>query len=632
MMLPRTLLPFVLLSACLGLGACADGGSAAPEVPPVDTAADTTEPPDTYDSALPEIDPETEVSGPDVVADTGPVGPQNPFEYEDPSPPFLPADPPLPEPLGCPAITNAVAEVGDLTGWSVLEGTFIATGTSADSYAGGFEFRAGTSERSRLGQEVDVSSFLAGLTGGEARIATLRVFVRGDDAGSLKLSALDASGTVLATRANGPYLNGDWREGEVALALPAGTQRIRLELVGDRLSGDDNEAYFDDAELCLYDRWPPAIIADLPGPPYLMNVRPDGVSVLFETRARTGAAVDYGTSPDHLDQTVTVPELATTHVVRLTGLTPFTRYYYRVRYADLALPPYDFLTARAPDDPGRIELIMLGDNQDGPRAFRDLSRQMAALDPDFILHAGDVVQTGTRTDYRETFFSPLFGLGNRAAMVMAPGNHETYGSGILTSNESRALWDEYVDQPNDEHCFGFRWGQLFVMVIDTERPHAQGTPQYACIEDTLASEAAQSAMLRVALFHRPPLVEYWDPVAGVPSETAFFTFDMDAPDVRYYLAPLLQRARVELVFNGHNHMYQFVPRWPEFTAWVTSGGGGGTLEGGSPESRVNDWSPFITRQIFGRYHFLRVIVQDGLMWVRAIGDRGDVLDEFQIAR
>jgi hypothetical protein len=301
-----------------------------------------------------------------------------------------------------------------------------------------------------------------------------------------------------------------------------------------------------------------------------------------------------------------------------------------VRFDDRSLPPYDFLTARPPEDDGRIEFLMFADNQDGPAAFRKLAIQMARQDPDFILHGGDVVQNGTRWDYRETFFSPFFGLGNRAAILMGAGNHETYSSGILTSAASRALWEEYVDQPGDEHCFGMRWGSLFVMVIDTEHPHHNGSEQYGCIEDALGSEAARTATFRVAVFHRPPLVEYWDSIAGESSEVTFFLFEMDAPDVRYYLAPLFERRRVQLVFNGHNHLYQFVPRWPEFTAWVTSGGGGGTLESGDESSRVNDWSPFIAARVFGRYHYLRVIVEDERMWVRAIGDAGDTLHEFQI--
>jgi len=411
--------------------------------------------------------------------------------------------------------------------------------------------------------------------------------------------------------------------------LPVETKRVLVVLEGVRFEGMRNDAYFDEAMLCLYDQEPQPIVADIPGPPYLMNVGHDRMTVMLETRRPVVVRLEYGTDKKKLENSVVSTE-KTTHVMRLTGLEPNTRYWYRVRFSDFALAPYDFLTARAAEDDGRIELIMFADNQDGPAKFRKLARQMERYDPDFILHGGDVVQNGTRWDYRETFFSPYFGLGNRAGILMGAGNHETYSSGIFTSAAARALWEEYVDQPGDEHCFGVRWGALFVMVIDTEKPHAFGSQQYGCIEDNLKSDDSMTATFRVALFHRAPLIEWWDSVAGEPSTVTFFGFEMDAPDVREFLAPLFERHRVQLVFSGHNHLYQFVRQWPRFTAWVTSGGGGGTLESGVESSRVNDWSPFVEEQIFGRYHFWRIIIEDGLMWVRAIGDRDDVMHEFVI--
>lgn len=591
----------------------------------VDTAVPDTTP---LDTSPPELDSAPPDTAPEV--DTGPPAPLNPFDQADPSPPFLPEPEPPPAPLTCLALTNAGAEVGDLFGWRVDGGSFVAADGWPTASEGEYSFRAGRSAHSFLAQELDLPAEHRA----PGRVALLRLMVRshgGEDEAWFSLRALDAAGTTLAERRNGPYLNDDWRDGEVALALPDGTVKIAVVLEGVRKDGTDNDAYFDELELCLHDGAPQAIVADMPGPPYLMNIGADRVTIMFETRLPTKATVEYGTAPDALDRAVTETAEVTTHVVRLTGLTPNTRHWYRVRFSDLTLAPFDFLTAKAPDDDGRIEFIMFADNQDGPDVFRDLAVQMARLDPDFILHGGDVVQNGTRWDYRETFFSPYFGLGNHAAILMGAGNHETYSSGILTSAAARALWEEYVDQPGDEHCFGVRWGSLFVMVIDTEKPHHNGSDQYRCIEDALESDAAREATFRVAIFHRPPLVELWDSVAGESSEVTFFTFGMDAPDVRFYLAPLFERTRVQLVFNGHNHLYQFVRRWPAFTAWVTSGGGGGTLESGVESARVNDWSPFITERIIGRYHFLRVIIEDGLMWVRAVGDRGDTLHEFSIA-
>jgi hypothetical protein len=619
-----------VLALVVMLAACGEDGVKDPvdtfEVTP-DTAPDIT--PDT----APEVEADTEPdvaldTAPEVEVDTTPPPPVDPFEAVDPTPSFLPEEEAPPVALSCPRLVNAGAEAGDLTGWQVAEGTFEAADNFPIPYAGGWQFRAGRSSRSRLTQAYHLGSVVA-----EPRTVVLRTMVRSDDSADeawMAVAALDDRGIELAARRNGPYTSSDWREGEVALALPAGTTQLRITLEGVRLKGTDNDAYFDDVEVCLYDRTPQALTSEIPGPPFLMNVTPNAVTVIFETRLATTAVVEYGLDPSALDKVATSPVAKQIHKVRLTGLEPFTRYYYRVRYADLTLPPYDFLTARAPDDDGRIEFIMFADNQDGPNVFRGLAKQMAAWDPDFILHGGDVVQNGTPWDYRETFFGPYFGLGNHAAIVMGPGNHETYSSTILTSDVARALWDTYVDQPGDKHCFGWRWGSLFVMVIDTERPHGIGTAQYGCIEQTLGSELAQSATFRVALFHRAPLIEYWSSIAGEPSDVTFFTFGMDAPDVRTYLAPLFQRMRVQLVMNGHNHLYQFIPRWPEFTAWVISGGGGGGLETGDPSTRVNDWSAFVEKQTFGRFHYLRGIIEDGRLWVRAIGDRGDVIHAFEI--
>lgn len=587
---------------------------------PIDTFVPDTR--DTFEVEVPDVadvqddTAEVEVVDPDVVV--------NPFEVEDDSRRFLPEPIDPPEPLRCLALVNAGAESGDLFGWQVETGSFLSLSGFPAPYDGDYSFRAGTSGRSRLVQVVD--NAVAG------EIARLRVMVRSHDGTAeswIGLRALAADGTVLAERTQGPYIQEDWREADLALKLPAGTTRVAVFLEGVRAEGTRNEAYFDEAELCVYNVEPQPIVADIPGPPYLMNVAADRITVLLETRRPVPVTVEFGTDPEDLDQVIT-SSARTTHVIRLTGLAAHTRYWYRVRFADFAMAPYDVMTARAPDDEGRIELIMFADNQDGPAAFRRLARQMERYDPDLLLHGGDVVQNGTRWDYRETFFAPYFGLGNRAAILMGPGNHETYSSGIFTSAAARALWEEYVDQPNDEHCFGVRWGALYVMVIDTEVAHAFGSPQYACIEDHLESVESQTAKFRVALFHRAPLIEYWDSVAGEPSTVTFFGFEMDAPDVREFLAPLFERNRVQLVFNGHNHLYQFVRRWPQFTAWVTSGGGGGTLESGIEESRVNDWSPFVEEQIFGRYHFLRVIYEKGRLWVRAIGDQNDVMHEFVI--
>jgi len=628
------------LVASLALVACG-GETATPEDDGdvVDVTEDTLEP-----DTLAEDTAELDTLSPDTwdawdAVDTVPSDTlHDPLASEDPTPPFLPEDPPPPEPVTCLDVVNPNAESGDLTGWRVTEGAFraqdetsIFDGDFPPSFEGQYYFYAGKAERSRLVQDVDVTALLA--EEGAPRNAVFGAFVadyNSRDEAWIGIAAVDADGAVLASHTQGPFVDEQWQLAETSLALPEGTAAIRLELRGVRKKGDSNDAYFDALTLCLYDEPPPADPAQLHALPYLMNVTPTEVTVMLETRTPVIARVDYGDSPDALTKSATEETPVTTHAVRLTGLTPGARNWYRVVVGDAALPPYDFLTALPPEDDGRIELVMLGDNQDGPDVFAELVQEIAATDPDFVLHAGDCVQNGQRWDYRETFLKPYFGLGNRAPLVMAQGNHETYSSGIFISNESRALWEEYVDQPGDEHCFGWRWGSLFVMVIDTEQAHAFGSAQYACVEDALKSDMAQTATFRTAIFHRPALVEWWDSVASFPSPVTFFAGGMDAPDVRESLAPLFEQYGVDLVFNGHNHLYQYVPAWPYTVSWVSSGGGGGGLESGAESSRVNDWSPFVDTTVFGHHHYLRVVIEEGVMGVQAVALGGEVLHSFYI--
>lgn len=643
---PRTLIStLIAATALIAVAACGDdpGVGVTPADADTDDAlvldtaeADTVAPTDTAspNDALADAD-----AASDALADAD-AGDTRPDPLADGAhTPFLPTPPEPPEPLGCAHIINPGAEAGDLRGWEVTEGSFVAQdqsgvfgGNFPAAYAGDYYFRAGDSGTSRLHQRVDVTDLVAG-DGPRYAVLTAQVSDRrGEDEASLGLAALDASGDVLAERLNGPYARDAWHPGLVSLALPPTTATLRLELRGVRRQGTPNDAYFDDLTLCVYGERPHAAPAELLAPPYVMGVTDGALTILFETRAPAIARVDFGAAPDALDAHVLDPSPRTMHQLRLTDLEPGARLFYRVSWADLELPPFDVLSAPAADDTDRIEAVLIADNQDGVDVFTELAAEIAALDPDLILHAGDAVQNGRRDEYHDFFFGPLFGLGNHAPMLLANGNHETYSSAIFVSDASMRLWEEVVDQPDDEHCFATRWGPLFVLTLDSEIGHGVGSPQYACAEDWLRSGLAQHATFRVVLMHRPPLVEYWDSVAGLPSEFTFFTAGMDAPDVRDALAPLFEIHGVHLVLNGHNHLYQYVPAWPATVTWVTAGGGGGVLESGVASSRVNDWSEFVGEQIFGRYHFLRIAIDGDVMGVQAIALGGEVLHTFTITR
>ena len=366
--------------------------------------------------------------------------------------------------------------------------------------------------------------------------------------------------------------------------------------------------------------YPPAVTvlnpSTFPSPPYLMWVTQTAVSVRWETAAAEPGVVRFGYAPDALTAGYSEGVSRTTHEVRLEGLLTGSTIYYSVGTEAGATPVKSFRTAPADGAGDSFSFVVFGDNQDGPSNFRGLTPRMAAYDPDFAMSTGDCVQNGTRGEFRSQLFQPLTALASTVPFLVGAGNHERY------SDSGASLFNEYMSQPDDEHCFGWRYGSMFVLFLDTENSVDPGSPQHICIENQLGSEAATSATFRAAVFHKPPRIEFW--LGG----RIAFPASMEAPQVRNILEPLFASYNVNIVFNGHNHLYAHTPELPNGITWVTTGGAGGTLDTQSSFWRVGTW-PEIDTQI-SEFHFMHVNVVGSTMSLEAVAANGSILHSFSI--
>lgn len=346
--------------------------------------------------------------------------------------------------------------------------------------------------------------------------------------------------------------------------------------------------------------------------PYLMWVTRTAVSVRWETKTPVVGRVDFGAS-EALGRTIEEASARTTHELRLTGLEPDTEYHYRVVYDDGALPTRRFRTAPPDDSDAPFRFIVWGDNQDGPATFDDLVSIMYELEPRFAVSVGDCVQNGTRGEYRSQLFSPMAGFADEVPFLVAAGNHERY------SDPDANLFSEYFSQPGDEHCFGWRYGGLFVLFIDTDLPLDGENGQRECIETALSSEAARTARIQAAAFHKPPRVEWW--FGGLLA----FPDSMEAPWVREELEPLLESYGVDVVFNGHNHLYAHTPETPGGITWITTGGGGGRIDnrGLFDVWRVGTWPQIETT--LHVHHFIVATMEGDELLLEAIDLDGEII-------
>src|SRR3954469_15818588 len=97
--------------------------------------------------------------------------------------------------------------------------------------------------------------------------------------------------------------------------------------------------------------------AQLTRGPYLQSGTPDSVIVKWRTDEAVDSRVRYGRSPTNLTDVVTSSALVTEHKLKISGLTPDTRYYYSVRSSEGILssgPEYFFVTSPTNQKPTRI--------------------------------------------------------------------------------------------------------------------------------------------------------------------------------------------------------------------------------------------------------------------------------------
>jgi len=516
---------------------------------------------------------------------------------------------PLP---ACDRVVNPGAEAGDISGWVVEEGEWaVKSGSDPVPHEGQYQFFAGQSPSSVAHQDIDISEWRRTIDAGTLS-AHLEVQFRdwaGDDAGYLGLVALDASGQELASVFEGPFLDEDWRRHRAHLALPAGTSVVRVRLGSVRNQGSDNDGYFDGVSLCL-DEVPPPTAGDVRTGPWLNWVTADAISVLWETHEAGIGRVEWSEDLG-FDHSLEEAVASEHHELRITGLEPDTVYAYRIGSEDGVGEVYSFRTA--PVDAVPFTFAVWGDNQNGPDIFAEVVDRMEAAHPDFLVSVGDIVQSGTEANYRDELFDPLLDLTLETPFLVAAGNHERIFDGEAD------LFERYLAQPGDEHCFGWSYGGAYFLFIDTELSTVSG-PQLSCIEDALASPGFASADVQIALFHYPPRIEFW----------AFYFYGDDLiydgdDEIREVLEPVFEAAGVDLVFNGHNHLYAHTPAgtYSEVT-WVTTGGGGGDID--AAFWVTGDWDGITTT--LHAHHFLQVAIDGKEVSAQAIGLDGSVLHSF----
>ncbi|HWY36052.1 MAG TPA: fibronectin type III domain-containing protein, partial [Nitrosopumilaceae archaeon] len=206
--------------------------------------------------------------------------------------------------------------------------------------------------------------------------------------------------------------------------------------------------------------------------PYLQVASPNSIYVCWKTSSGSQSQVQYGSSSGNLTQTTNGSTMVLTdngypnnyfyHKVKLTGLSPNTKYYYKVVTDTFSSAVYDFKTLPLPGNAatsnGHIRFLIMGDNQikAEPRydslmsAAKRKVYQKYGGDPadgvSLIFNVGDQVDVGTLDHYENVHFGKSKLLSPYLPIQTTVGNHETYGTLQLSAYYDHFFYDSLTYQ------------------------------------------------------------------------------------------------------------------------------------------------------------------------------------------
>lgn len=304
--------------------------------------------------------------------------------------------------------------------------------------------------------------------------------------------------------------------------------------------------------------------------PYLMVGTPSSMVVRWRTDTPTASIVRFGTATDALNQTVSENTLKTEHEVKLTGLSPKTKYYYSIASADKVLQGdghNHFETLPPAGEKGKYRFGVFGDCGTNSAIQGNTRDRLNAYVGSNYLNAwlllGDnAYNQGTETEYQSNFFNHYKDtFMKKTPLYPTPGNHDYHNDNFDRQNDHNVPYYSIFSMPTAAEAGGIASGTKAFYSYDYGNVHflaldSYGREDYATrLYDTLGKqvqwikadlEANQNKDWIVAYWHHPPYSQ-----GSRNGET-----DPEMTAIRQNFIRILERYGVDLIICGHSHIYE----------------------------------------------------------------------------
>ena len=234
--------------------------------------------------------------------------------------------------------------------------------------------------------------------------------------------------------------------------------------------------------------------------------------------------------------------------VAFEGLSPKTMYAYRVGDGQRWSEWFHYTTASTEPEP--FSFIYFGDAQNDVKSFWSRTIRQAFMDDPkakFIIHAGDLINIPEAdNEWGEWFYAGSF-IHSMLPMIATPGNHE------------------YTIGPNGQAIVDRLWTKQFTFPQNgPEGPNLSETAYYVDYQgvriislNSMEIENRDTTRYKIQL-------EWLDKVlADNPNNWTILTFHIpvfgaardDSETLKKHFKPLFDKYQVDLVLQGHDHVY-----------------------------------------------------------------------------
>jgi len=289
----------------------------------------------------------------------------------------------------------------------------------------------------------------------------------------------------------------------------------------------------------------------------------------------------------------------------------------------------DWHSVQTPPTPEKsFRFLAFGDSGNGSNTQRLVAERMIATKPDLVIHLGDLIYpAGAADDYKRNFFEPYRELLARVPFMPTLGNHD------VATDKGQPFLDVF-DLPQNgpegiqpERNFYFDFGCARFVGLDSNR---ESREEHGAITEQEMREVVapwlrgvlcgSKARWKFVYFHHPPYTG-----STHPASAQKFVHDI--------FVPIFEECGVDVVFSGHNHLYErtkpirgdrIVPPG-QGVVYIVSGAAGVSRY---PEDK--DPPDYIEKFNSDIFSFTQVDLSPAQFHLSQIGESGKVIDQLTI--